>query len=300
MKKIIYLSMLLAIGFSTPTLAKLHVVTTTTDLASIATTIGGDLIDVKSLARGSDNPHFLEPKPSYAALLNRADLVIVVGLDLEIGWIPPLLTQSRNPAIQPSGKGFLDASVGLPILEISSGKIDRSEGDVHPMGNPHYWLNPNNGLLIAQAIATRLSALDPSNASAYQNNLATFRAELTTKIATWKESLRGLKGQKVVSYHKSFSYLADWLQFEIAGYVEPKPGIPPTPSHLLSLIDLIKREGIHLILTETYYDPKASQKVATDTGATLLLLPTSVGALPQATPYSGLFDTLVEMLKKGL
>lgn len=296
MKKIIFGFFIL---FASPAFAKLNVVTTTTDLAAIARAIGQDLISVKSLAKGDEDPHTLEPKPSYVVAVSRADLLIEVGLELEVGWLPVLLTQSRNGKIQRGMPGHLDASTGLNILEISTGRIDRSMGDVHPSGNPHYWLNPENGVVIAKRIAARLALLDPEHAAHYAANAAQFEHTMAQKIAHWEKQLAPMQG-KAIAYHKSFTYFADWAGIDVRGYIEPKPGIPPSPGHILSLIDLMQRESISLIMAENYYDPKASRGLAEKTGARLLILASSVNGDASITDYAGLFDYLIAHLHGAL
>jgi zinc/manganese transport system substrate-binding protein len=286
--------------FSTPAFAKLNVVASIPTFAALAQEVGKDLIDVKSLARGDQDPHFLEPKPSFAVLLNRADLLIEDGLELEIGWLPVLLVQSRNPKIQPGQKGYLNASEGLDILEIPSGNVSRAEGDVHPLGNPHYWLNPRNGLIIARHIANKLKELDPAHGAEYEQNYLQFEQRLKTKIALWEKKLAPFKGKKMITYHKSFSYFSDWSGIMIAGYVEPKPGIPPNPGHLLSVIDQIKAEKIPLILSENYYDTKASQQLSEKSGAKFLIVPTSVEGDAAVKTYEDLFDLLTQKLSENL
>ena len=287
------------IVFSTPicAFAKLKVVASIPDLAALAQEVGGDLIDAQSIARGDQDPHYLEPKPSFAILLNRADLLIEAGLELEVGWLPVLITQSRNPKIQPGGQGFMSAADGVQILDIPTGPVDRSMGDVHPDGNPHYWLNPRNGLVIARKIGERLAQLDPSNAAKYAENEKAFEQSLSRKIAQWEKEIGAFRGRKVVTYHKSLTYFVDWTGLQVRGLVEPKPGIPPNPSHLLLLIQLIQSEKIPLIITENYYDPKPSNELAEKTGAKVLFLPTSVGGEPGIKTYEDLFDTLIQKLK---
>lgn len=298
MKKIILIIGLLILPFTVS--AKLKVVTTIPDFAALAQEVGGDLIEVTSLARGDQDPHYLEPKPSYALTLNKADLLIEAGLELEVGWLPVLLTQARNPRIQFGQPGHLNAATGIRILEIPQGRIDRSLGDVHPNGNPHYWLNPNNGLIIARNVAARLSELDPANASQYEQNFASYSTRLAKKITVWEGELAVLKGKKIITYHKSFSYFVDWSGLEVVGLIEPKPGIPPSPSHILGLIEKIKSEKISLLITENYYNPKPSRELSQKTGAKLLLLPTSVGGETAIKTYDDLFETLVKRMKESL
>lgn len=290
------------IAFSAPlsARAKLKVVGSIPDLAALAREVGGDLVETQTIARGDQDPHYLEPKPSFALMLNKADLLIEAGLELESGWLPVLITQSRNPKIQPGQNGFLNAAQELNILEIPTGPVDRSMGDVHPEGNPHYWMNPRNGLVIAKKIAQRLGELDPANASKFTGNYADFEKRLSDRIATWEKEAAPFRGKKVITHHKSFSYFVDWTGLKVEGLIEPKPGIPPNPSHLLSLIQLIQTEKIPLIITENYYDPKPSRELAEKTGAKVLILPTSVGGEPGIRTYEDLFEALIGRLKGAL
>jgi len=225
---------------------------------------------------------------------------VEVGLDLESGWLPVLLVQSRNPKIQPGRPGHLTAAKGLRILEIPEGKIDRSMGDVHPDGNPHYTLDPRNGLIIARTIRERLTELDPANAAAYGANAEAFGTRLSLKIKEWEKQLAPLKGKKLISFHKDFTYFMDWSGLFLAGLIEPRPGIPPSPAHILSLVDLIQKESIPLIATENFCDPKPGQELSRRTGVKNLRLPASVGGDGTAPTYEGLFDAVVSRLKESL
>lgn len=299
MKRLIFL-FIFFLFFPLTTFAKLKVVATIPTFAALAQEVGKDLIEVKSIARGDQDPHFLEPKPSYAVMLNQADLVIEDGLELEIGWLPVLFTQARNPKIQPGQKGYLNASEGLEILDLPSGRVDRSQGDVHPLGNPHYWFKPQNGLLMARRIADRLKELDPANASQFEQNVRQFESRLKIKMEVWDKKISGLKGKKIITYHKSFTYFADWAGLQVVDYIEPKPGIPPNPGHLLSLIERIKAEKVPLIISENYYDPKPAQQLAEKTGAKFLILPTSVGGEPAIKTYEDLFEDLIQKMTGAL
>lgn len=299
-KKIFKLFCLIALLVLSQTAhARLNVVTTTADLAAIAREVGGTLVIVKSICRGDQDPHYLEAKPSYAVLLNKADLLIEAGLDLEIGWLPVLLTQARNPKIQRGQPGHLDASKGVLLLEIPTGRIDRSLGDVHPLGNPHYWLNPENGFIIAGHVAQKLSELDPAHAGEYEQNLNVFTQRLTLKIASWKQNTSVLKHKKIITHHRTYSYLADWVGLNVVDVIEPKPGIPPSPFHILSLIEKIKSQHIELIVAENYLDPKPAQELGQKTGARVLFLPSSVGGLPGLSTYESLFDHIFQQMGDG-
>jgi zinc/manganese transport system substrate-binding protein len=275
---------------ATPARAELNVVATTQDLASIAQEVGGDKIKVIALAKGYQDPHVVEAKPSFVLTLNRADLLIVVGRDLEIGWLTPLITQSRNPKIQVNAAGYLDPSGTASILELPTGQITRAMGDVHPLGNPHYWLDPQNGRRIAQAIAAKLSQMDMANAAYYRQRQQDFDARLSAAIQRWKALMAPYKGLKVVTYHRSWANFADAFGLDVIGYVEPKPGIPPTPQHTLDVINAMSAQNIKIIMVEPYFDLKTPNSIASKTGGKVLVMPPSVGGVPQAGDYFKLFD----------
>ncbi len=297
MKKII-VSFVLCMLVQASAWAKINVVTTTSDLGYLAEQVGGDLVTVKSLARGDQNVHFLEPKPSFVLATSKADLFIHNGLELEIGWAPVLLTQSKNPKVQNNQPGNLDASEGVRVIEVPTGAVDRSMGDVHPQGNPHYLLDPHNALIVAAHIAKRLEELDPSQKTQYENNLASFTNRLRQKINQWEKEARPLKGQGIVTYHKTFNYLMEWLGIVGVGYLEPKPGLPPTSAHLVELINLIKDKKIRLIVTENYYDPKPGHEMGEKTGVKAIDLPAAVGGTSEASTYEALIDTIINHLLK--
>lgn len=280
--------------------AKVRVVTTTEDLASLAREVGGELVETTSIARGYQDPHFVEAKPSYLLKLKRAALFIQVGLELEVAWAPALLTNARNPGILPGSLGFLDASEGCDILQRPGGSVDRSLGDVHPLGNPHYWLDPGNGRLIARNIAGRLAALDAGHAKDYQANLSRFEARLAEKEREWTGLAAAFKDLKVVTYHNSWPNFAKRFGIEVVNFVEPKPGIPPSPAHIRSLMRQIRLENIPLILVEPYFDLKLPEKIAREGGAKLLVFPPSVGGEKGLGTYFDLFDHHLKLLKEAL
>ncbi len=283
--------------------AKLTVVTTTSDLASITNEVGGDLVSVTAIARGYQDPHFVEPKPSFLLLLQKADLLEVIGLDLEIGWLPPLLEQSRNGKIRPGSAGYLDVSRGVEILDRPTGAVNRSMGDVHPMGNPHYWLDPANAVRIAIQIEKKLEELRPANAAVFQTRLNDFKRKMNEANKKWTAQLAPYKGRKIVTYHNSWPHFTRRYGLDVVGYVEPKPGVPPSPSHLFDLITMMKAQSVKVIVMEPYFDHKTPQAVADKTGAQLVVLYPSVGGAKSGTDdYFQLFDTnitaLVNALKK--
>ena len=276
--------------------AALNVVTTTSDLASIVSEVGGDKIAVESLARGYQDPHFVEAKPSFVLKLNKADLLVVVGRDLEIGWLPALINQARNAKIQPGADGYFDASLTAKILDLPTGQLTRAMGDVHPLGNPHYWLDPENGRAIAKAVQAKLSQKDPANAPYYAQRAADFDRRLSEAQQRWKSMMAPYKGIKVVTYHRSWANFADAFGIDVIGYVEPKPGIPPTPQHTLDVIQAMRAQGIKLIIVEPYFDSKTPNSIASQTGGNVLVLPPSVGGVPAASDYLKLFDTNISLL----
>jgi zinc/manganese transport system substrate-binding protein len=284
------------LGMAAPARAELNVVAATQDLASIAQEVGGDKIKIIALAKGYQDPHFVEAKPSFVLTLNKADLLIVVGRDLEIGWLPPLITQSRNARIQPGANGYLDPSTTAKILELPTGTVTRAMGDVHPLGNPHYWLDPENGRRIAAAIKDKLSQMDSANAAYYAQREADFGRRLTEAEQRWKAQMAPYKGLKVVTYHRSWPNFADAFGLDVIGYVEPKPGIPPTPQHTLDVINAMKAQNVKIIMVEPYFDLKTPNSIASNTGGKVVVMPPSVGGVPQATDYFKLFDTELGLL----
>ena len=299
MKPSLILAALFGVAFSAAVPraeAALNVVTTTTDLASIVSEVGGDKVTVESLARGYQDPHFVEAKPSFVLKLHQADLLVLVGRDLEIGWLPPLITQSRNARIQPGADGYFDASLTAKILEMPTGQITRAMGDVHPLGNPHYWLDPENGRRIAKAVQAKLAEKDAANAAYYAQRAADFDRRLTEAQQRWKSMMAPYKGLKVVTYHRSWPNFADAFGLDVIGYIEPKPGIPPTPQHTLDVIQAMKAQQVKLILVEPYFDLKTPNSIASQTGGKVLVLPPSVGGVKGADDYLKLFETEINLL----
>ena len=274
----------------------LNVMTTTEDLASIAREVGGDRVMVESLAKGYQDPHFVEAKPSFILKLQKADVLVAVGRDLELGWLPPLITQSRNSKIQPGARGYLDASLTVRILELPQAQITRAMGDVHPLGNPHYWLDPENGKRIAKAMADKFSALRSGDRAYFEQRLGSFVSRLDEAEKRWLGIMAPFKGTKVVTYHRSFPNFAERFGLEIVGYVEPRAGIPPTPQHTLDLIGEMKRLNIKLVLVEPYFDLKTPNAIARATGAEVLVMPPSVGGVKDASDYIALFDYNINLL----
>jgi len=294
----------LAAGLTMPSAAraqgKLNVVTATEDLAAIAREVGGDAITVESIARGYQDPHFVEAKPSFILKLQKADLLIVVGRELEIGWLPPLIQQSRNAKVQVGAQGYLDASTNARILDIPTGQVTRAMGDVHPQGNPHYWLDPENGKIIAKEISDKLSELRPKDAAAFGQRQAAFASKIDDAEKRWLAAMQPYKGVKVVTYHRSFPNFAERFGLDVIGYVEPRPGIPPSPHHTLDLQNEMKRQNVKLVLVEPYFDLKTPNAIGRETGAQVLVLPPSVGGVKEVPDYFALFDYDINLLVGAL
>jgi zinc/manganese transport system substrate-binding protein len=290
----------MAVGGPAHAQGTLNVMTTTEDLASIGREVGGERITIESIARGYQDPHFVEAKPSFILKLQRADLLVVVGRELEIGWLPPLIQQSRNAKIQPGANGYLDASNQARILDIPQGQVTRAMGDVHPLGNPHYWLDPENGKIIARELAAKLSQLRPNDKAYFDGRLADFTSRLDAAEKRWLAAMAPYKGVKVVTYHRSFPNFADRFGLDIIGYVEPRPGIPPTPQHTLDLMNEMKRQNVKIVLVEPYFDLKTPNAIGRGTGAQVLVLPPSVGGVKEVTDYFKLFDYDINLLVNAI
>ena len=294
---------LLAAAVPAQAQGKLNVVATTEDLAAIVREVGGDRVTVEAIARGYQDPHFVEAKPSFILKLQKADVLVVVGRELEIGWLPPLVQQSRNAKIQPGAEGYVDASLQASILEMPTGQITRAMGDVHPLGNPHYWLDPENGKRVGKEIADKFSQLRPNDRAAFEQRLADFSSRLDAAEKKWLAAMAPYKGLKVVTYHRSFPNFAERFGLDIIGYVEPRPGIPPSPQHTLDLINEMKRQNVKIVMVEPYFDLKTPNSIGRETGAQVLVMPPSVGGTKDVTDYFKLFDydinLLVDAIKKS-
>jgi len=279
---------------------KLNVVTATQDPASLTREVGGDRVEVTSIGKGYQDPHFIEPKPSFLLLLRKADLLEVVGLDLEIGWLPPLLEQSRNPKILPGAAAYLDLSRGVEILDRPAGAINRSMGDVHPFGNPHYWLDPANAVRMAIQIQQKLAELRPGDAAYFAQRLNDFKLRINDANKRWLADMAPYRGAKIVTYHPSWPNFVKHFGLQVAGTIEPKPGIPPSPSHTLEIINLIKQQNIKVIIMEPYFDRKTPDFIAEKAGAKVVVLYPSVGGKSGLDDYFKLFDANVNELLKAL
>jgi zinc/manganese transport system substrate-binding protein len=278
---------------------KINVITATQDLAAIGADIGGDRITIEAIAKGYQDPHFVEPKPSFLLKLQKADLLVVVGLQLEIGWLPPLITQSGNSKIQTSNAGYLDMSQFCEILEIPTQQVTRAMGDVHPLGNPHYWLNPENGRRMAKAYQTKLSEMRPADAAYFAQRYADFDKRLTEAEKRWDAQMAPYRGRKVVTYHRSWPNFCERFGLNVIDYVEPKPGIPPTPSHTLEVINTMKRDNIKLIMVEPYFDLRTPNSIAQAVSGQVLVLLPSVGGVKEVNDYFQLFDYDIKLLSEA-
>jgi zinc/manganese transport system substrate-binding protein len=279
--------------------AQIKVVATTPDLASLAREVGGKAVTVTALAKPTEDPHFVDAKPSHIVTLNRADVLIEGGAELELGWLPPLLESARNAKIGAGAPGRVVASTGIRMLEVPT-SFDRSKGDVHSLGNPHFLVDPLDAKLVARNIADHFSKVDPKNAAAYAANLARFSSQVDAKMSAWQAALAPYRGAKIVTYHKDFVYFANRFGLTIVEELEPKPGIAPSPSHLASVIGTMKSKGAHVVLVQPYQNRRTAETVARQTGATVLDMPEQPGARPNTSTYIDMMNNLVATLAAGL
>jgi len=308
MRTLLLLSALLSAPLSGPVLsftrslappAPLSVVATTPDFAAIAREIGGNLVDVKSLAKPTEDPHFVDAKPSLIVTLNHADVLIEGGAELELGWLPPLLESARNPRIASGAKGLVVASEGIKMLEVPT-SFDRAKGDVHALGNPHFVIDPINAKVVAGEIADHLSKVAPQSAATFAANLKQFNANIDAKMGGWQKALEPYKGARIVTYHKDFVYFADRFNLEIVDELEPKPGIAPSPAHLAQVISARKEKQARIILVQPYQNRKTAETVARQVGATVVDAPQQPGAVPNTDTYVQLIDHLIASVVAGL
>ena len=286
---------MVALGWARPAQAKLRVAATIETLADLARQVGGDRVEVDALARGTQDPHFVPAKPSLVLTLNKADVLVHVGLDLELGWLPPLVQQSRNGKIQVGQPGNVDCSTAIDVRDVPNAPAEqiRALGDVHPLGNPHYWIPPDNALAVARLLARRFAAVDGEGGSVYAARLRDFEQRLEKNQREWAKRVAALRGMKVVTYHRSWSYVARWLALDEVGTIEPKPGIPPTANHTAQLIALMKRQGVKVIVIESFYPTNLATVIARETNARVVALPAGVGASPAARDYFSLVDAVL-------
>ena len=279
--------------------AQLKVVATTPDLASVAREIGGDKVNVVALAKPTEDPHFVDAKPSFIVTLNRADALIEGGAELELGWLPPLLENSRNSRVAAGAPGRIVASEGIRLLEIPT-SFDRSKGDIHSLGNPHFMVDPAAAKVVARNVATHFAQLDPKNAATYNANLARFNSRLDAKLAEWQKELAPYRGAKIVTYHRDFIYFAQRFGLSIVDELEPKPGIAPSPAHLAQVIGEMKRDNAKIILVQPFQNRKTAETVARQTGATVIDAPQQPGAASNTSSYFDNMDNLVRAIARAL
>src|SRR5436309_15482045 len=302
MTRFLALPLLLGVGLlavSATGADKLKVVTTIPDLADMTRQIGGDQVDVTSLATGVEDIHAVPMKPSFAVTLNRADAVVLLGLEAEHAFLPALLEAARNPKILRDTPGYIDCSVYITPLDVPT-RIDRSLGDVHPMGNPHYNVDPVMGKEAARAIADGLSRLRPEHEADFKKNLAAFEAKLDAAIAGWEKEAAPLKGKKLVSYHPDLIYFAERFGMVPFGTIELRPGVDPTPSHIADLEEQMKRSHVDVVVREKHYPAGLAEAVAQQTGAKLVELPVMVGGVPEAKDYISFIDYNVRTMLKAV
>jgi zinc/manganese transport system substrate-binding protein len=283
-----------------PARAAPRVVTTTEGLAALAREVAGDRARVESLSRGVQDPHFVDANPVLAVKLRDADLLVDVGLDLEAGWLPPLVNQSRNGAIQPGGRGRLTAASAVAVLDVPAGPVSRAQGDLHPGGNPHFLTDPRRAAKVAAAIAERLSAMDGGNAAHYARRLADLEARLSAATGRWQAALAPLRGRPIFTRHRTMTYFLDWTGLASAGELEPRPGVPPAPAHLAELVAVARRLGVKAIVVENYYDTRSADVVARHSGARLVQIPGDVGGERGIDTYEKYVDVLVSRIGGAL
>ncbi len=279
--------------------AQLRVVATTPDFAALAREIGGTGVSVTALAKPTEDPHFVDAKPSHIVTLNRADVLIEGGAELELGWLPPLLESARNAKIGGGARGRVVASQGIRMIEVPT-SFDRSKGDVHSLGNPHFLMDPLNAKIVAANIANHFAQADPKSAAAYRTNLARFNAKVDTKLAEWQRQLAPYRGARLVTYHKDFGYLANRFGLQTVETLEPKPGIAPSPAHLARVIGTMKTQNARVILVQPYQNRRTAQTVARQANAVVLDVPQQPGAKPNTGSYFDMMDNIVSTLAAGL
>ena len=284
---------------ASPVAAQIRVVATTPDLGAVAREIGGPALEIAVLAKPTEDPHFVDARPSLVVSLNRADMLIEGGAELEIGWLPALLQSVRNTKIAAGAPGRVSATTGVTMLDVPT-SLDRSRGDVHTTGNPHFMLDPVNVKLIAAQIADRLARIDPPSASLYATNLQRFNQRIDTKLAEWQAQLAPYRGAKVVTYHRDFVYLAQRFGLTVAATLEERPGIAPSPAHLAQVISTMREQGARVILLQPYQNRRTAETVARQTDATVLDMPQQPGVAPNTDTYFTLMDYLVGTLARAL
>lgn len=287
---------LIALGGTSVAAAKIKVVTTTSDLAYLARSVGGDRVEVTGLLSGAQDPHYMEPRPDFIVKMSRADVFAEIGMDLEIGWSPVLLSQARNPKIQKGQPGYCDASVGVRILEKPTGPVDRARGDIHIYGNPHYWTDPLNAAIMARNLRDALIRVDAAGTSTYQANYQHLFDRLKSIALKETEKFKPYSGLKVAVFHREASYLAQRLHLNVTASIEEKPGVPPSASYLKQVVDQLRRENVKLILIAPFNNRSYADAVAREINGRVVVLPISVGSMRGADTYESTFELSVDLL----
>ncbi len=302
MKSLTRFTLIAAVGLmaAVPAGADLKVATSLTDLASVAQLVGGKHVTALSLCRGYEDPHFVPAKPSLMKAIQHADVFVSSGLELDNGWLPLVLPGSRNPKIQQGAKGFVDASEGVTVLEKPTGTVSRAEGDIHPLGNPHYYLDPKALEVVADHLAQAFSQQDPANAADYAANAKQFDEKMEASLARWQKQLEPFKGAAVLPYHRNFIYFAERFGLKLFGTVEPKPGIPPSPHYISDLAEAMKKDGVKVVLYQPYYDADASNQVAKKAGGVAVEIASECGGVPGTDDVFSKFDVLVSSIAGAL
>ena len=289
----------LALGGAAPAAAKVNAVAANQDLAWVTQTIGGNQVSVDYFAASNQDPHQIEPRPSQVARLARANLLVRIGMDLDL-WLDSLIRAAANSNVSPGGKGYVDASQGLRALEVPTGKLDPSKGDIHVYGNPHYMYAPSNIRLVATNVLNGLKRVDPKNAATYDANFNTFMGKVAAAIPGWKAKMAPYKGKQVVTYHKSLIYFLNEFGLKELDNVEPKPGLEPTPGHVNSVAQEMKGADVKVILAESFRPRRFSDLLARQSGGTVVVLPGGIGAEKGEDDYFSFIDALVNRVSAAL
>lgn len=284
------------LGVSPASADKIKVVTTTSDLAYLARSVGGDRVEVTGLLSGSQDPHYMEPRPDFIVKMSRADVFAEIGMDLEIGWSPVLLSQARNPKIQKGNPGYCDASAGVRVLEKPTGQVDRARGDIHIFGNPHYWTDPLNAAIMARNLKDALVRVDSAGAATYNANYQKLFDKLKSMAVKETERFKPFSGLKVAVFHREASYLAQRLHLNVVASIEEKPGVPPSASYLKQVVDQLRRENVKIILVAPFNNRSYADAVAREIQGRVVVLPISVGSMQGADTYEGTFQLTVDLL----
>ena len=276
---------------------KLNVLTSTSSLKSLTESIAGDRIDLDSVIKGGRDPHFISPRPSYMLKAGKAQLLIFIGVDLEVGWLSRIIMGARNPKIQPAGSGHLDASRFVKVLSVPKGKADRFFGDIHPYGNPHYLLDPLRAVQVSQGIANKLAELDPKNKDYYLKNQKSFEQKIKEKMKVWRQRLQDSAVKKLVTYHSSFEYFLFAFQIELVGLIEEKPGIAPSAKHLVSLIEKMKKNQSSCILMSSFYSNKRAKKIQSSIPVHIEIVDIETGGAKKAKDYFALIEGIIKSIE---